>query len=152
MPMVMAICLAPFLAESPRYLVRHPRRWPELVMILRRIGHNIAPNAAFTDSRDTSSSRASFATLLGPELRHDTIAVSLAFLASLLAVYTGFSWIPAMLTAAGLGATVASAGITVFNLGGVVGAVLGALVTRRDRDHDADLAAGAVGAAVATVR
>ena len=100
MPMVLAICMARFLAESPRYLVRHPRRWPELAVILRRIGHNIAPNAAFTDSRDTSSSRASVATLLGPELRHDTIAVSLAFRASLLAVYTGFSWIPAMLTAA----------------------------------------------------
>jgi len=151
MPMVAAICMAPFLAESPRYLARHPRRWPELAVILRRIGHTIAPNAAFTDSRDTSNARASLATLLGPELRHDTIAVSLAFLASLLAIYTGFSWIPAMLTAAGLGATVASAGITVFNLGGVVGAVLGGLVIIRlgSRSTMLTMAAGAVGAAIA---
>ena len=60
--------------------------------------------------------------------RRDTFALWAAFFSCLLSVYLGFSWLPSILTSAGLGASVASTGITVFNLGGVVGAVGGGLL------------------------
>jgi AAHS family 4-hydroxybenzoate transporter-like MFS transporter len=43
----------------------------------------------------------------------------------------GFSWIPSILSGAGLGPAVASTGVTVFNLGGVAGAVAGGVLIRR---------------------
>ena len=54
-----------------------------------------------------------------------------AFFSCLLAVYLGFNWVPAMLTGAGMSPTVGSAGIAAFNLGGVVGAIAGALAFAR---------------------
>src|SRR4029453_7825071 len=54
-----------------------------------------------------------------------------AFLSCLFAVYLGFNWIPAMLTGAGLPPSVGSTGIPSFNLGGVAGAILGALAFAR---------------------
>jgi AAHS family 4-hydroxybenzoate transporter-like MFS transporter len=38
-PMLGALALAWVLPESPRYLARYPRRWPELVRTLTRMGH-----------------------------------------------------------------------------------------------------------------
>ena len=49
----------------------------------------------------------------------------------LLAVYAAFNWVPVMLTEAGLGLIVASNGLTAFNLGGVAGAIGGALLITR---------------------
>src|SRR6185503_14098817 len=61
----------------------------------------------------------------------DTFALWAAFFSCLLAVYLGFSWLPSILTGAGLGTTVAGTGLTAFNLGGVVGAITGGkLMTR----------------------
>jgi AAHS family 4-hydroxybenzoate transporter-like MFS transporter len=70
-------------------------------------------------------------TLIGREYRRDTIALWAAFLSCLLAVYLCFSWLPTLLSSAGLGSPVASTGLTLFNLGGVAGALLGgALIAR----------------------
>jgi AAHS family 4-hydroxybenzoate transporter-like MFS transporter len=46
-------------------------------------------------------------------------------------VYSGFNWIPSMLTGAGLPSQVANTGITVYNLGGVVGALTCGILIRR---------------------
>src|SRR5262249_6947883 len=54
-----------------------------------------------------------------------------AFLACLLAVYAGSNWIPSVLTGAGLTITLANTGLSAFNLGGVIGALGGALTIRR---------------------
>ncbi len=69
----------------------------------------------------------------------------------MLAVYLGFSWIPSMLTGAGFTSSVASTGITVFNLGGVVGALAAGVCitwwgTRRAMVTMAGLAAASAGA------
>ncbi len=42
----------------------------------------------------------------------------------LLAVYAAFSWLPTMLAASGLSVSVAGTGLTAYNLGGVIGALL----------------------------
>jgi AAHS family 4-hydroxybenzoate transporter-like MFS transporter len=69
-------------------------------------------------------------------------------------VYLGFSWLPAILTGAGLSASVASSGITLFNLGGVAGAVAGGMLIARFGSRPTMLAmtAGAIGGALVLSR
>ncbi len=130
MPLLVALLMYAALPESPRYLARHPARWPELARMLRRFGHEVPPGAAFVEPERTVA-RASLVALFAAGFRGDTIALWSAFAFCLLAVYAGFNWVPAMLTGAGLDASVASAGIAAFNLGGVAGAIAGALLITR---------------------
>ena len=120
-----------FLAESPRFLARHPARWPELVSFLRRLGHEIVSGSSFADSTERNVARASVGALFTADFRRDTVALWIAFCACMLAVYAGFNWIPALLTGAGWPVAVASSGILYFNLGGVAGAVAASFVISR---------------------
>jgi len=130
-PLAAALLLLRLLPESPRFLARNPRRWPELARILRRTGQAVPPQATFVDPDEQTDGRASLEQLLAADLRSDTLALWGAFFSCLLAVYLGFNWVPAMLTGAGMSPTVGSAGIAAFNLGGVVGAIAGALAFAR---------------------
>ena len=130
-PVAAAAALLWMLPESPRYLARHPARRSELVALLRRMGHRVADDAPLIDQADAPVHRASIGTLFTPRFRTDTIGLWASFFSCLLAVYLGFSWVPSMLTGAGFSASVASTGITVFNLGGVVGALAGGVLIAR---------------------
>ena len=127
-PMLGALALTWVLPESPRYLARYPRRWPELVRTLTRMGHHTPDGATFIDSIERPVARASVRALFQPEMRVDTLALFAAFFSCLLAVYLGFSWLTALLTNAGFDPATANVGITAFNLGGVVGALAGSAV------------------------
>ena len=129
-PFAVAFLLMMLLPESPRFLARHPSRWPTLVRILQRAGYDIAPASAFIDTHEQAVARVSVRTLLSTEFRFDTLALWCAFFCCLLAVYLGFTWVPSMLAGAGL-PSLAATGLTVFNLGGVFGAVVGSLVITR---------------------
>jgi MFS transporter, AAHS family, 4-hydroxybenzoate transporter len=126
-PTVTALILTRLLAESPGYLASRPERSGELTSLLRRMGHVVPERARFAEGARTSATRVSLAALLTPELRRDTIALWCAFFSCLLGVYLGFNWIPAMLTGAGLPPSTGNTALAAFNLGGVVGAILGAL-------------------------
>jgi MFS transporter, AAHS family, 4-hydroxybenzoate transporter len=130
-PIAAAIILLRLLPESPRFLARHPRRWPELRRLLGRMGHQAPAGASFVDTTEKSPGGASFWAVFARDLRVDTFALWAAFFSCLLAVYLGFSWLPSILTGAGLGGAVASSALTAFNLGGVFGALVGGkLLTR----------------------
>ena len=107
-PLIAVAALARLLPESPRFLARHPERRPEPVRLA-----------------------ASVASLIDAEFLRDTIALWLSFSSCLLAVYLGFSWLPAVLAGAGFEAGVASSSITAFNLGGVAGALVSGAVMSR---------------------
>jgi MFS transporter, AAHS family, 4-hydroxybenzoate transporter len=126
-----AIVLRFLMPESPRFLARHPTRWKELMTLLRRLGHQLDADVAFDDRAEQSAAKVSIASLFRPEFRRDTIALWAAFFCCLLSVYLGFSWLTALLTGAGFATSVASTGITVFNLGGVFGAVIGGIAIGR---------------------
>ena len=66
-------------------------------------------------------------------------------------MYVGVTWVPSMLVGAGFDVGTASYGLTAFNLGGVVGAILGAVVIMRlgSRLTMLVMAAGAIAGAVA---
>jgi len=144
-PIAAAFLLVAALAESPRYLLARPSRRAELVALLRRMGHDVRADAAFAQT-SMSIARAGIGALLTPDRSRDTIALWCAFFSCLLAVYLGFNWVPSMLTGAGLSPQTGSTGITMFNLGGVAGAIAGALTFARvgSRATMLTLAAGAV--------
>jgi AAHS family 4-hydroxybenzoate transporter-like MFS transporter len=127
LPLVLAAVLWKLLPESPRYLARQRSRWPELALLLKRLGHNLPADAAFVDSHERAVARASIRSLFAVEYRRDTLALCAAFFFCLLSVYTGTNWVPSLLTSAGFNVATANYGLMAFNLGGVVGAVLGAM-------------------------
>ena len=151
MPLLIAAVLLQVLPESPRFLARRPDRWPQLRALLRRLGHVISNDAQFADPREKRVTRVSARELLTPELRRDTIALCASFFFCLLSVYIGTTWVPSMLVGAGFDVGTASYGLTAFNVGGVVGAIGGALAIMRlgSRLTMLVMAAGAIaGAAV----
>jgi AAHS family 4-hydroxybenzoate transporter-like MFS transporter len=145
-PIVGAIVLRWLMPESPRYLVRHPSRWRELAAMLRQMGHDVPDQATFVRPADSTVSQPSLMSIVGRELRVDTLALWAAFFSCLFAVYLGFAWLPTILTGAGLPSTVASSGLTAFNLGGVVGALVGGKLLTRfgSRSIMVGMTAGAV--------
>ncbi len=151
-PVVVAAILWRLMPESPRFLARHPHRWGELRILLRRMGHAVHDEVAFADVGEMQIRRASFTSLFDRAFVRDTLALWAAFFSCLLAVYLGFSWLPTILASAGLGSAVASLGIMVFNLGGVAGAIAGGILIRRFGSRRTMLAMAAVAvAAVVTL-
>jgi AAHS family 4-hydroxybenzoate transporter-like MFS transporter len=149
-PLVLAAVLFMLLPESPRYLARHRGRWTELAVLLRRLGHHLPADVAFVDPAEQTQRRASVREVLVPEFRHDTLALCASFFFCLLSVYMGTNWVPSMLRGAHFDVGTASYGLTAFNFGGVVGAVVGAffIVRRGSRRTMLSMAAGAVAGAV----
>jgi len=132
LPLVLATLLWTVLPESPRYLARQRTRWPELARLLARLGHTFPSDVAFVDSHERAVvTRAPVRSLFEPEYRRDTLALCAAFFFCLLSVYTGTNWVPSLLTSAGFDVGTANYGLMAFNLGGVVGAVLGAMIFAR---------------------
>jgi len=133
-PLIVAAVLFKLLPESPQYLATRRERWPELIALLRRFGHDVGSESAFVargGAADQVRSRGSMRELFAPLLRRDTLGMCGAFFFCLLAIYVGFSWIVAMLAAAGFPQVDASNALAAFNFGGVGGAIAGALLIQR---------------------
>ena len=132
-PVVLALVLFKVLPESPRFLAGRRERWRELTAVMRRIGHDVPPDAVYVDGAGatTPKSQASVGAIVAPSLRLDTIGLMGAFFFCLMANYIGFLLIPAMLTGAGFPPIVGTNANAAFNFGGVAGAIFGALVIQR---------------------
>jgi AAHS family 4-hydroxybenzoate transporter-like MFS transporter len=122
-PLLLCLVLIFTLPESPRFLVRHPERWDELSDLLAQMRHPAAPGSEFCDPTE-SHVRGRFLDLFSPQYRRDTLALWCAFFLCLLTVYTAFSWLPSLLVSSGLKAADASLALTLYNAGGVIGALL----------------------------
>jgi MFS transporter, AAHS family, 4-hydroxybenzoate transporter len=151
LPLLLAAFLVRLLPESPRFLARLPERWPQLRDQLRRLGHPVPDGARFVDGTERAVSRVSARELLVPEYRRDTLALCASYFFCLLSVYIGANWVPSMLTGAGFDVGTASYGLSVFNLGGVVGALAGAVLIMRLGSRVTMLAMAAGAAAGAAV-
>lgn len=151
MPVVAAAALRWLLPESPRFLARHPERRPELITTLRRMGRAVPDAVTFPQQADAIVEHPSIRGLLAREFRGDTLALWTAFLSCMLTVYLAFNWLPSMLAGAGFSSSLASAGITAFNLGGVVGALIGGLSITRWGSRSSMLAMAAAAAVSAGV-
>lgn len=126
LPLVFLLLLWFTLPESPRFLARHRRRWEELRKLLKILGRPVAENAVFTEvaGQAAQQSRGGMVALLQRGYTRDTLAVWGTFFCCMLAIYAVFGWLPAILAAEGISGAVAGYGLTVYNLGGVAGAVV----------------------------
>jgi MFS transporter, AAHS family, 4-hydroxybenzoate transporter len=150
-PIVASLVLWGALAESPRFLARHPRRWSELRRFLRRSGHGFEESVAFNDLTEVPVAGAGVATIFDRTFRTDTLALWAAFFSCLLAVYLGFSWLPSVLATAGFGPAVGATAIMAFNLGGVAGAIAGGIWIARVGSRGPMLGMAAAAAACAAL-
>ena len=131
-PVAYSVLLFFKLPESPRFLARKPARWPELGKLLARMQRPTEANTVFVDAMEQrTEEKAGFAALFQNGRARDTLAIWAAFFMCLLAVYSAFSWLPAMLASEGMSPAIASAGLTAYNFGGVFGALTTAVVISR---------------------
>jgi AAHS family 4-hydroxybenzoate transporter-like MFS transporter len=132
-PAVLALSLLKALPESPGFLAARKSRWPELTGILKRMGLAVGPETEYIESSAAATASGALSALFAPELRRDTASLMVAFMSCLLAIWIGFLWIPAMLTDAAVGFAQADASyaLSLFNFGGVAGALAGAMVIQR---------------------
>lgn len=128
LPVAVAIVLYFVLPESPRFLVRHKERHPELAKLLGRMGHPVPAGATLVNLTEGDSQRVSIAALFVREYRFDTIALWTACFFALIGTYSVLSWLPSVLVNAGLSTAMASTGITSYNLGGVIGVIASGLI------------------------
>ena len=139
------------LPESPRYLAERPERRAELAAMLRRIGH---PDPGRHDLAGPEAPRAPHVpmrVLVGAALRRDTLALSVAMFAGMFMIYLMFNWAPTLLFSAGFSLATASLGLTSFNVGGTVGAVLASIAMVRFGSRALLVAMALVGFAVCAV-
>ena len=132
-PVVLALALFKILPESPRYLASRRERWPELIALLRKLGHDVGSDTSFveTGTAQTRKSRASMRDLFVPDFRRDTLGLFGSFFFCLLVNYVGILLLVATLTGAGFTQPAASSALGWWNVGGVVGAIVGALLIQR---------------------
>lgn len=131
-PVVLAVVLWKALPESPRYLVGHRDRWAELTRIMRRMGHHVPDDVAYVEGTGVAASRATIGDLFAPAFRRDTIGLFASFFFCLMVNYVAIQLVPSMLRDNGKFSPAAAAGgLQWVNVGGVIGAILGALVIQR---------------------
>jgi AAHS family 4-hydroxybenzoate transporter-like MFS transporter len=132
LPALVSIVLMVFLPESPRFLVRRQERWGELRGLLQRMSRPASGNAVFVDVAEQNlEHKAGVRALFQGDRVRDTLALWVAFFLSLFSVYTAFSWLPTMLASERLNIAIQTGGLTAYNLGGVLGALLCAVgITR----------------------
>lgn len=131
-PIAYSVLLFLLLPESPRFLTRKPNRWPELSKLLSRMERPTASDTVFVDAAEQKAEQhAGFRSLFDSGRARDTMAIWAAFFMCLLAVYSAFSWLPTMLASEGLSPAIAGSGLTAYNLGGVFGALICAMVITR---------------------
>jgi AAHS family 4-hydroxybenzoate transporter-like MFS transporter len=134
-PVVLAAVLWKVLPESPRYLASQRARWPELVRLMRRMGHDVPDDATFVEARGSAEAphaKPTIGELFAPRFLRDTTGLFGSFFFCLMVNYVAIQLVPSMLRDAGKFSPAAAAGgLQWVNVGGVIGAVLGALIIQR---------------------
>lgn len=117
------------LPESPGYLAQQSGRGGEYDALLRRLG---AENArASMPSASRQNQHQPFAALFRGLLLRDSLALCLAMFSGMFMIYLMFNWAPTMLSATGFGLASASLGLTSFNVGGTLGAIVASVAMVR---------------------
>ncbi len=134
-PALLAIVLWKVLPESPRYLASRRERWPELTRVMRRIGHDLPGDIEFAGAATAGApkGKVSIGTLFGASYLRDTLALSASFFFCLLVNYLVILLLPAVLASAenGFAQPVASRALAMSNVGGVAGAIFGAMLIQQ---------------------
>ena len=131
-PLLLAAVLWKVLPESPRYLAQRPERWGELTRLMRRIGHDVPNDVTYVEATGAGpKGRSSIGDLFAPIFLRDTLALWASYFFCLMVNYVAIQRVPTMLAAANFAQPEASRGLTMVNIGGVAGAIVGALLIQR---------------------
>lgn len=129
--LVFTVLVAVLLPESPGYLATRPKLYQELAALLQRMKlPPLIPEKVALEPKAESwklgvqKQAVPFSTLLRPPLLHDSIALSIAMFSGMFMIYLMFNWAPTLLFSAGYSLETASLGLTSFNIGGTIGAML----------------------------
>ena len=129
LPGALLLALAWLLPESPQYLARRPPRAKELATTLNRLlGQARYDGSERFTNRDLAvgGKRVGPLALFSAEHRRETLVIWLIFFTNVFTAYCYFNWTPTVLSAVGLSLATALHGLLLYNLGGVIGALLGA--------------------------
>ena len=125
-PLVLALILILALPESIQFLVaRGAGKNSAVAAIVRRIdpSASIGSETRFVMTEATAGHRPSLGVLFENGLTFGTIAVWVAFFMGLIVIYLLTSWLPTLITTAGLGIEKAAVIGAMFQLGGTIGAL-----------------------------
>ncbi|MFA6117618.1 MAG: MFS transporter [Sphingomonas sp.] len=112
------------LPESPRYLLARGGHDRRINTLLRRFGHAIDADAHVVCTEAEAPAKPGLTQIFSAQGIGQTLLLWSAFFCCLLAVYAMFSWGPTILNGGGVGLRVASIGLALFNLGGMLGALV----------------------------
>lgn len=123
LPLALAPLLLGLLPESIRFLLlsRTGRNYERAIAIARRIAGS--REAVATLRPDEGTSRSAIGALFAPGIVLGTLLLWLAFFMSLLVVYLLTSWMPMLLSSAGIPLKEASLVTTMYMVGATIGAV-----------------------------
>jgi MFS transporter, AAHS family, 4-hydroxybenzoate transporter len=127
-PLIAAALIAKLLPESPRFLASHPKHAPELNRILTRIGYSAQEIEAFRQAPEAKAAFVPTSALLKGGLRRDTLALCVAFFTGMFMIYLMYNWAPTLLFANDFAIATTSKGLTSFNIGGVIGAIVASVL------------------------
>lgn len=148
LPALLLAALWKLLPESPRYMTLHPEHHGALAQLLNdacgQSRYSASDHFVLPEGGAQSATRPGVGALLNRAFRRDTLALWLVFFANTFAVYSFFSWLPVVLTSAGLPITIALRGAQLCNLGAVPGAVLMAFGMNRFGSRPVLIAVGVI--------
>jgi MFS transporter, AAHS family, 4-hydroxybenzoate transporter len=153
-PLVSAVAVAALLPESPSFLASRPQRAAELRRFLARMrypGSDAEFREALHESAQEKAEHVPTSALLAPALRRDTLALCVALFTGLFMIYLMYNWVPTLLFSNAFPLAVTSAGLTSFNIGGVIGAILASMTMVRLGSRQVLIPLALLGAAVCVV-
>jgi MFS transporter, AAHS family, 4-hydroxybenzoate transporter len=136
-PALLASAMWPLLPESPRYLAAQHARAPQLRRLMNRIAGkdryagSVRFSGKIAGEAPATSGKSAVATLFTPDYRRETLLLWLIFFTNVFSVYFFFNWLPTVLASAQLAYGLAVSGSLFFNLGGVLGALIGSVLIGR---------------------
>jgi AAHS family 4-hydroxybenzoate transporter-like MFS transporter len=130
-PLVALPGLYILLPESPKYLAGNPLNRARLLRVLDRLRVPYPRERSITRKEEASLERAHARMLFDPAFLRDTLALWVTFFFAMAVGYMLLNWIPAILAGAGFSLRQSSLGLLTYNGGGILGAVMAALIVRR---------------------
>ena len=130
-PLAGAVLLAALLPESIRFLVGRPGSAPKIATLLGKVGYSATSGDRFVDTAESHAERPRVGQLFAPAHRCDTMILSMAFFLVIFANLFVVSWTPSLLADLGYRPGLTSTAIATWSVGGMVGAIVGAVLFAR---------------------
>jgi MFS family permease len=119
--------------ESPKFLAAYPARAGELAALLTRLSatSSFVATQRFLVAAEDPGRRPGIAALLEPQYRRVTLLLWTVFFVNVFVVYLLWSWLPTVLSNAGLPIGAAIRGVQLLNLGGVIASIVASFSVNR---------------------